>query len=45
VREALAGTLPPEPPEQPPLRVAYEFLKTDCRAWRDLTLKNLLDRL
>ncbi len=45
VREALAGALPPEPPEVPSLRVAYEFLKKDCRAWRDLTLKDLLDRL
>ncbi len=45
IREALAGTLPPEPPEEVSLRVAYEFLNADCSGWQKLTLKDLLDRL
>ncbi len=45
IQEALMGKLPHEPPRQPSLKVAYDFLRTDCRVYTELTLKDLLERL
>ncbi len=45
VYESVIGRLPKEPPSEPSVKIAYEFLKTHSRAWSEYTLKDLLDRI